>query len=274
MLRRTLLLNLGPLMAIFLLAAVASIVMLHGTLDDLDHLSAESQPAQVTPLPDAAATPAAFASAVDPVSPDHFLEEHQALARRFRLLVLGLTVIFLLVLNVGVILLVRTAGHILRPVDALVRATELLAQGHLDHRVTLPGRNEFAQLAGAFNDLAERLQLDERRKIEVLHQLALTLNHELNNCIAVIDLQLRLLTRKGNGAAPSDTPAPAVAETALREITDNLRRMTRTVEALKHVRRIVLTDYIPGMKMLDLEQSTRAEEEDAHPPLIAPPAPV
>ncbi len=37
--------------------------------------------------------------------------------------------------------------------------------------------------------------------------------------------------------------------------------MTRTVESLKHVRRIVLTDYAAGVKMLDLARST--EEEDA-----------
>jgi len=34
-----------------------------------------------------------------------------------------------------------------------------------------------------------------------------------------------------------------------------------TVEALKHVRRIVLTDYVPGVKMLDLEKSVRDRDE-------------
>jgi hypothetical protein len=31
--------------------------------------------------------------------------------------------------------------------------------------------------------------------------------------------------------------------------------MARTVESLKRVRRIILTDYVTGVKMVDLEQS-------------------
>ena len=36
---------------------------------------------------------------------------------------------------------------------------------------------------------------------------------------------------------------------------ESLRRMAGTVESLKRVRRIVLTDYISGTKMLDLPRS-------------------
>jgi pyruvate-formate lyase-activating enzyme len=48
----------------------------------------------------------------------------------------------------------------------------------------------------------------------------------------------------------------------LREIHESLSRMTRTVQALKNVRRIVLTDYVAGVKMLDLEQSAKEEPAD------------
>ena len=37
--------------------------------------------------------------------------------------------------------------------------------------------------------------------------------------------------------------------------------MASTVESLKHVRRIVLTDYVSGVKMLDLERSVLAEQQ-------------
>jgi len=46
-------------------------------------------------------------------------------------------------------------------------------------------------------------------------------------------------------------------ETGLNEIREALRRMANTVESLKHIRRIVLTDYVAGTKMLDLTQSTQ-----------------
>jgi hypothetical protein len=43
--------------------------------------------------------------------------------------------------------------------------------------------------------------------------------------------------------------------------------MTHTVEALKRVRRIVLTDYVEGVKMLDLQRSV---EEDPGIPALEP----
>jgi hypothetical protein len=49
-------------------------------------------------------------------------------------------------------------------------------------------------------------------------------------------------------------------ERRLHTIHDNLARMKDTVQSLKSVRRIVLTEYGQGMKMLDLAQSTRDEK--------------
>jgi len=43
------------------------------------------------------------------------------------------------------------------------------------------------------------------------------------------------------------------------QIRESLARMTATLERLKHVRRIVLTDYAEGTKMLDLEKSAAEE---------------
>jgi signal transduction histidine kinase len=84
-------------------------------------------------------------------------------------------------------------------------------------------------------------------------QVARTLNHELNNAMGTIELQLQLLSRKTGGAV--------AVEQYARQIREGLARMSATVEALKHVRRIVLTDYVSGVKMLDLEQSVCAERE-------------
>jgi hypothetical protein len=39
--------------------------------------------------------------------------------------------------------------------------------------------------------------------------------------------------------------------------------MTQTVQSLKSIRRIVLTEYLPGVKMLDLARSQEAAESVA-----------
>jgi signal transduction histidine kinase len=95
--------------------------------------------------------------------------------------------------------------------------------------------------------------------METLGQVALAMNHEINNAINIIELQLRLLEQK--------TPAGPGPQRCLQQIHESLRRMTNTVHALKSVRRIVLTDYLPGVKMLDLERSQVSDaDERAGPP--------
>ncbi len=177
----------------------------------------------------------------------------QDLAARFRWLVLALALVFLIVINVAVIMLLRAAVMVLRPIDTLVEATRQLGVGRYDHRVRLDGQGEFAQLADAYNAMAEQLQAVEKRRMEVLQQVALALNHELNTAASIIDLQLHLLSRRSAGDEN--------LEKTMRQIREGLARMTRFVQDLKHVRRIVLTDYIAGVKMLDVEKSL-AEEQD------------
>ncbi len=172
------------------------------------------------------------------------------LTRRFRWLVLGMAIGFLVVINGSVLLLVRSSEMVVQPVDQLVAAARALAAGRFAHRVNVAGRDEFQELGMAFNHLAQQLQDNEQRRVELLGQTALTLNHELNNAIAVIELELTLLSRRRQD--------PVASERCLRQIHENLRRMAGVVESLKHVRQIVLRDYVGDTKMLDLERSIEA----------------
>jgi signal transduction histidine kinase len=191
------------------------------------------------------------ALALSQVARNHAQEEREALVSEFRWLVLGLSLMFLLVIDVAVMMLWRTASMIVRPVDRLVEASRQLADEHFDYRVAVEQKDEFDELGRAYNRLAERLQAHEQRRMEVLVQVSRTLNHELNNAIAIIELQLTLLQ--------DNTRSPEGIEKCLRQIRENLERMTRTVQSLKEVRRVVLTEYAGGEKMLDLEQSLREE---------------
>lgn len=185
---------------------------------------------------------------------EHAHAEQESLLKWMRWLVLGLAIVFLLVINVAVLVLIRTAGMVLAPIDKLVKASRELAAEKFDHRVQLDQNDEFDELAAAYNQLASQLQANEQRRLETLGHVATTLNHELNNAMTTIELQLQLLSRR--------TTADEAVEKCLLRIQEGLARMARTVEALKHIKRIVLTDYVAGTKMLDLERST--EEADEH----------
>jgi HAMP domain-containing protein len=181
----------------------------------------------------------------------HAQAEQTALTKRFRWLVVAMAIGFLIVINGSILLMMRAAGMVLRPVARLVQSSRELAKGNFSHRVTVGQHDEFDELARAYNHLAEKLQENERRGVQTLQQTALTLNHELNNAIATIELQLTLLRRRSG---------PDVAlEKSLGQIHDNLQRMAGVISSLKRLRRVVLTDYVDGVKMLDLRESIRED---------------
>jgi nitrate/nitrite-specific signal transduction histidine kinase len=183
--------------------------------------------------------------------------EQVELAGKFRWLVFGMAIGCLLLINVAIMMLLRSANMVLRPVDKLVEASRQLALERFDYRAQLDQADEFSELARAYNDMAERLQTAEQRRMETISHVAAALNHELNNAIATIEMQLEVLNRQAEGDERS-------ART-LQRIQQSLRRMAQTVQSLSHVRRIVLTDYLDGVKMLDLEQSVQEDPVDAEP---------
>jgi signal transduction histidine kinase len=239
MLRKKLLARLGLLVVGFVTGAVVSILLLQTVLRDLDDIQARTSVASVPTSAQVAAAP-----------PSSVALEQAALSRRLRTLIVGLTIAALVMTNIAIVVLVRTANMILRPVQELIDGSRALAAERFDRRISLSrGRkgtraDEFDELAHAYNALAEQLASNEQRKVKALQQLAVTLNHEINNVVNGIELQLRLLARRSG----SD---PALA-LQLGSIHANLERVAQTIASLRSVRRVVVTDYLPGESMLDL----------------------
>lgn len=180
--------------------------------------------------------------------------EQQGVTQKFRLTLLGVLAVFLVVINAAIFLLLRAATMVLRPIDELVEASRRLARQEFDHRVALKRQDEFDELGRAYNQLAEQLQEIEQRKLEALQQMARTLSHELNNAMAIISLQVELAERTSGGAQELVQP--------LVQIRTTLERMRTTVDALTRIRRIVLTDYLEGTQMLDLERSIEDDPQE------------
>lgn len=193
------------------------------------------------------------AAEVGMISRRHVAAEQASLSKRLRWLVVGLTIAALVMVNIAIVVLLRTANMILRPVGELVEGSRELARERFGYRVRIEQDDEFAELAHAYNSLAGQLEANEQRKVQAMRHLAVTLNHELLNVINSIDLQLRVVDRR-SGSDPS-------LATHLRQIHENLGRIANTIASLRHVRRIVLTDYLPGEKMLDLPRSVAEEEQ-------------
>jgi histidine kinase len=81
----------------------------------------------------------------------------------------------------GLVTLV-VARRILRPIDDVRRATRRLAAGHYDERVHAPGELELAGLASDVNLLAQALETTERKRAELISEVA----HEMRTPLTTI----------------------------------------------------------------------------------------
>jgi nitrate/nitrite-specific signal transduction histidine kinase len=169
------------------------------------------------------------------------------LYRSFRLQLLAMGVVAILVVNLSILAFLRMAALILKPVDKLVAAARELGKERFETRITTDTDDEFGLLAQAYNGMAEQLEASERKRMEVLGQVGLALNHELNNVINIIELQLMLVSKRAEDRS--------ALEGHLKQIRESLGRITLVVSELRCARRIVLTDYTAGLKMLDLRRS-------------------
>jgi len=73
----------------------------------------------------------------------HAKAEQAALTGRFRWLVIAMAIGFLIVINGSILLMMRAAGMVLRPVARLVHASRELANQNFAHRVTVGQHDEF-----------------------------------------------------------------------------------------------------------------------------------
>jgi signal transduction histidine kinase len=103
-------------------------------------------------------------------------EEADALDNARSLRTAGTTLGLIAVL-LGSTLVVTTAASILGPISKLLRGTEEIAKGNLDHRVLYSGKDELATLALHFNAMADNLQgsqvklVERHRELEEAHRM-------------------------------------------------------------------------------------------------------
>lgn len=85
-------------------------------------------------------------------------------------------------LTAGFVAVARSVRRIAAPVADVMDAAERIANGHYESRVRVRGPREMHRLAGSFNEMAERLESGERRRRDLLADVA----HELRTPLSVI----------------------------------------------------------------------------------------
>jgi two-component system, OmpR family, sensor histidine kinase BaeS len=115
-----------------------------------------------------------------------------------------------------------------RPLEDLVEASERLAGGNLEARVTVGGLSETAQLGAAFNEMAEELQrrAGERDQLERMKdEFVLTASHELRSPLTSVQGFAELLMLEREKLSPKQAETVEI-------ILDNTRHVVRLLNDL------------------------------------------
>ena len=142
--------------------------------------------------------------------------------------------LWLVLVAVSALLVSVFVGRMItRPVGALSEGISRMSRGDLSSRVTVQGKNEFAQLASAFNSMSERLeQLDKSRS-----QFVSNASHELKTPLSTMKILLESLIYQEN-------PDPAMTKEFLSDINKEIDRLSGVVSDL-----LTLVSIDNGMKL-------------------------
>ncbi|MCC6175719.1 MAG: HAMP domain-containing histidine kinase [Chloroflexi bacterium] len=130
-------------------------------------------------------------------------------------------------------------GRVVGPIRSMARASRRLANGAYSERVPNDSGDEIGELAESFNALAATLEATERRRIELIGDVA----HELRTPVATLQVYLEGLL-DGVVEPNEDTWAQMHDETGrLRRLIDDLQELSR---AEAHQIQMDLVSVNPG----------------------------
>ncbi len=135
------------------------------------------------------------------------------------------------------------AARIVRPVTRLVRASRRIAGGHYAERVESDEPGELAELAASFNEMAGSLEATERRRLQLVGDVA----HELRTPLSTLDGYLEGL-EDGVIAPSAQTWHLLRAETA---------RLTRMVNDLSELWRAEAHELPLQIEAVDASEVAR-----------------
>ncbi len=116
-----------------------------------------------------------------------------------------------------------------KPVQKLVRATEVLGTGNLDYRVEVQNPNdELGKLAISFNEMQERLkqaqmELIHKERLSMVGQMASSIIHDFRSPMGAIQLAFQMLQKRTNISEKERDEIYSLVRTSI----ERMSRMTK-----------------------------------------------
>ncbi len=132
---------------------------------------------------------------------------------------------------------------VIAPVRAMSLASQRIADGHYDERVSVQGSDELSQLASRFNLMAEKLDEVEAMRRRLIGDVS----HELRTPLTAI---------RGSMEGLIDGVLPATDET-FQEIHSEADRLNRLVDDLQELSRVEARAYKLNLQTVDVSSLTQ-----------------
>ena len=153
----------------------------------------------------------------------------------------ALVAAFAIALVAAVVVAIALSSRIATPVTHLVEASRRIAAGHYAERVPTSGGGEVGELAETFNAMAGSLEATERRRLQLVGDVA----HELRTPLATLDGYLEGLQDGVVDAAPETW-------TLLRRETGRLNRLVDDLSELWRAEARQLSFTLETFEVADL----------------------
>ncbi|HEY51982.1 MAG TPA: HAMP domain-containing protein, partial [Caldilineae bacterium] len=134
-----------------------------------------------------------------------------------------------------------TARRIITPIRSMMQASREIAAGHFGQRVQVPSQDELGELARSFNLMAAELEQTEKRRLELIGDVA----HELRTPLSNIRAVLEGLT---DGVLPAD---PATYLSMQKEVM-RLQRLVQDLQELSRAEAEQMSLHPEAVDPLDL----------------------
>jgi C4-dicarboxylate-specific signal transduction histidine kinase len=102
--------------------------------------------------------------------------------------------------------------------------------------------------------MATQEKLVQAERLALIGQVAVSINHEINNPLSTIVGNVQLMIKRFK-----DGPEDLI--TRLKSVEENAYRINETAKKLNRITSPVTKDYAGGVKMLDIEGSIKSEED-------------
>ena len=148
------------------------------------------------------------------------------------------------------------------PLRKLQKGAKAIGSGDLNHTIDIKEKNEFFDLARAFNFMVQdlkKLQKEQLKNEQILSitSMSVGLNHEINNPLAAILMSNQMIQKMtktlGDELGASGQKKLSLIDETCQKIDEEAKRIKKILEDIQNINEPIIEDYFDGTKMIKVK---------------------